>query len=379
MDFAFSEEQDEFRGVVRRFLEERWSSAEVRKLAETPAGFDRGIWKQMAEEIGLHGLALPEAYGGQGFGFIELGIALEEMGRRLAGGPFLASAVIAAHAIQLAATAAQRDALLPGLASGETIATLAVLEASGRQDADGIAATCRRDGDGWCVTGRKIAVLDAQNADLLVVAAREAGSRGEAGVSLLVVRADAAGVTVKPADGLDLTRKLGEVELVDATATPLGDAGAAWPALARTLDFAAIAVAAESVGATARCLEMAVDYAKSRIQFARPIGSFQAIKHKTAEVMLELESARSAAYWSWWVAAQPEVTAADLAEAASVAKATCNDAFLRAAAENVHIHGGVGFTWEFDCHLYYRRAKTSEFLFGDPLWHRARIAAQLGL
>ena len=379
MDFAFSDEQDEFRDMVRRFLEERWSAAELRKLAETPAGFDRGTWKQMAEELGLHGLALPEAYGGQGFGFIELGIALEEMGRRLAGGPFLASAVVGAHAIQLAATPAQRAELLPSLASGATIATLALLEAAGRHGADGIAATCRRDGDGWRVAGRKIAVLDAQNADLLLVAAREAGSLGEAGVSLLAVRADSAGVTVKPTDALDLTRKLAEVELVDAPATLLGDAGAAWPALARTLDLAAIAVAAESVGATARCLEMAVDYAKSRIQFARPIGSFQAIKHKTAEVMLELESARSAAYWSWWVAAQPEVSAADLAEAASVAKATCNDAFLRAAAENVHIHGGVGFTWEFDCHLYYRRAKTAEFLFGDSLWHRARITTQLGL
>ncbi len=223
-------------------------------------------------------------------------------------------------------------------------------------------------------------MLDAQNADLLLVAAREAGTAGEAGVSLLRgAQPTPRASPLKPTDGLDLTRKLAEVELADAPATLLGDAGAAWPAIARTLDLAAIAVAAESVGATARCLEMAVDYAKSRIQFARPIGSFQAIKHKTAEVMLELESARSAAYWSWWVAAQPDVAAADLAEAASVAKATCNDAFLRAAAENVHIHGGVGFTWEFDCHLYYRRAKTAEFLFGDPLWHRARMADQLGL
>jgi alkylation response protein AidB-like acyl-CoA dehydrogenase len=375
MDFAFSEEQDEFRGVVRRFLEERWSAAEVRKLAETPSfdpDLEAGGGTRAARTRVARGLRRT------GLGFIELGIALEEMGRCLAGGPFLASAVIGAHAIQLAATAAQRAALLPGLASGETIATLAVLEASGRQDADAIAATCRRDGDGWRVTGRKIAVLDAQNADLLVVAAREAGSRGEAGVSLLVVRADAAGVIVKPADGLDLTRKLGEVELVDAAATLLGDAGAAWPALARTLDLAAIAVR-PSRSAPPPLSRDGGGLRQSRIQFARPIGSFQAIKHKTAEVMLELESARSAAYWSWWVAAQPEVSAADLAEAASVAKATCNDAFLRAAAENVQIHGGVGFTWEFDCHLYYRRAKTSEFLFGDPLWHRARIAAQLGL
>jgi alkylation response protein AidB-like acyl-CoA dehydrogenase len=378
MDFAFSDEQDEFRAVVRRFIEERWSAADVRKLADTPGGFDRGVWKQMAEELGLHGLALPEAVGGQGFGFLELGIALEEMGRQLAGGPFLASAVVAAHAIEYAASDAQRAELLPDLASGAAIATLALLEASGRHDAAGIAATARRDGAAFRVSGRKIAVLDGQNADLLLVAAREPGSAREAGVSLLAVRADAAGVAVKPIDGFDLTRKLADVEFEGAPATLLGDAGAAWPALARTLDLAAIAVAAESVGATARCLEMAVDYAKSRIQFARPIGSFQAIKHKTAEVMLELESARSAAYWSWWVAAQPGGAAADLAEAASVAKATCNDAFLRAAAENVHIHGGVGFTWEFDCHLYYRRAKTAEFLFGDPIWHRARLADQLG-
>jgi alkylation response protein AidB-like acyl-CoA dehydrogenase len=332
----------------------------------------------MAEELGLQGLALPEEVGGQGFGFLELGIALEEMGRQLAGGPFLASAVVATHAIALAASDAQRAALLPDLASGATIATLALLETSGRQDAASIAATARRDGAGFRVTGRKIGVLDAQNATLLLVAARDTGSTGETGISLFAVRSDAAGVTVKATDGLDLTRKLGEVEFTDAPATLLGDAGAAWPAIARSLDLGAIAVAAESVGATARCLETAVDYAKSRIQFARPIGSFQAIKHKAAEVMLELESARSAAYWSWWVAAQPGVSAADLAEAASVAKSTCNDAFLRAAAENVHIHGGVGFTWEFDCHLFYRRAKTAEFLFGDPIWHRARLADQLG-
>jgi alkylation response protein AidB-like acyl-CoA dehydrogenase len=221
-------------------------------------------------------------------------------------------------------------------------------------------------------------VLDAQNADLILVAAREAGSRGAEGVSLFAVSPDAAGLTVKPTDGLDLTRKLADVELADVPATLLGDAGAGAAALARALDVAAIGSAAECVGAAARCLEASVAYAKSRIQFARPIGSFQAIKHKAAEVMLELESARSAAYWSWWVAAQPGVAARDLAEAASIAKASCNEALSRAAAENVQIHGGVGFTWEFDCHLFYRRAKVAELTFGDPSWHRARLAAQLG-
>jgi len=381
MDFAFSEEQDEFRSVVRRFVEERWPTGEVRKLAETASGFDRGTWKQMAEELGLQGLAIPEAYGGQGFGFLEVGIALEEMGRQLAGGPFLASAVVAAQAVRAAGSPAQQAEWLPGLASGESIATLAMLEASGRAGIDAIEATCQRSAGGFRVTGKKVAVLDAQNADWLVVAAREPGSTGDAGITLLAVRADATGVVIKPTDGLDLTRKIAEVELAGAPATLLGDAGAAAPALARTLDLAAIAVAAECTGAAARCLESAVAYAKSRIQFGRPIGSFQAVKHKAAEVMLELESARSAAYWSWWVAAQLDESggsALDLAEAASVAKATCNEALARAAAENVQIHGGIGFTWEFDCHLYYRRAKAAELLFGEPIWHRARLAARLG-
>jgi alkylation response protein AidB-like acyl-CoA dehydrogenase len=190
---------------------------------------------------------------------------------------------------------------------------------------------------------------------------------------------------VTPTDGLELTRKHGGVELDDAPATPLGDAGAAGAALARALDVGAIAIAAECAGAAAHCLDSAVAYARSRIQFGRPIGAFQAIKHKAAEVMLELESARSAAYWSWWVAAQSAVppsaaagSAGDLAEAASIAKSTCNEALSRAAAENVQIHGGIGFTWEFDCHLFYRRARAAELLFGDPIWHRARLAAQLG-
>jgi len=332
----------------------------------------------MAEELGLQGLAIPEAHGGQGFGFLEVGIALEEMGRQLAGGPFLASAVIAASAIEAAASPAQQAEWLPAIASSELIATLAVHEASGRADLAGIETTCRRDGGGWSVSGHKVSVLDAQNAELFLVAAREAGSAGDAGLSLFAVRAESAGLTLKPTDGLDLTRKIAEVQLSNAPATPLGDVGAAAPALARTLDLAAIALAAECTGATALCLESAVAYAKSRVQFGRTIASFQAIKHKAAEVMLELESARSAAYWSWWVAAQGESSGAHLAEAASVAKSLCNDALSRAAAENVHIHGGVGFTWEFDCHLFYRRAKTSEFLFGDPLWHRGRISTQLG-
>jgi alkylation response protein AidB-like acyl-CoA dehydrogenase len=377
MDFAFSEEQEEFRAVVRRFLEERWPTAEVRRLAETREGFDRAVWKQMAAEIGLQGLAVPEAFGGQGFGFLELGIALEEMGRQLAGGPFLAGA-LAAQALLACGDESQRKARLPAIAAGDVIATLAVAEPAGGVGAAAMATECCRRGDAWTVSGAKTAVLDGQNADLFLVAAREPGSRGDAGVSLLLVRADAPRVELSPVDGLDLTRKLADLVLRDVPAEPLGAPGEAAPALARLLDLAAIALAAEATGAAARCLEMAVDHARQRVQFARPIGSFQAVQHKCAEVLLELESARSAAYWSWWVAAQDDVEPGLLAEAASVAKATCADALSRAAAESVQIHGGMGFTWESDCHLFFRRARSTEWLFGDPTWHRARLAERLG-
>jgi alkylation response protein AidB-like acyl-CoA dehydrogenase len=375
VDFAFSEEQEEFRAVVRRFVEERWPTAEVRRLAEG-AGFEGAVWKQMGAELGLLGLAIPEPYGGQGFGFLEVGIALEELGRQLAGGPYLASAVLATQAILAAADDAQRAEWLPALAAGDRIAALAVDEPGAGPGLASIATRCRRDGSGWRVSGAKVSVLDGQNADLLLVAAREPGSDG---ITLLAVRPDAPGLAVAPAEGLDLARQHADVTLRDTPAVALGRPAGATGALVRALDLGAIAIAAEAVGAAARCLEMAVDYARQRIQFGRPIGSFQAVQHKCAEVMLELESARSAAYWSWWVASQEGVAPAALAEAASIAKATAGDALTRAAAENVQIHGGVGFTWEFDCHLFFRRARAVESLLGDPIWHRARLAEALGL
>lgn len=378
MNFAFSEEQEAFRDTLRRFFEERWSSAQVRQLAATPEGFDAAVWKQLGEELGLAGIALPESVGGQGFGFLELGIALEEMGRQLAGGPFFASACLGARAIQHAASEPQRQALLPSIAAGGRLATLAFGERSAAPAADDITATCRRQGDGWVVSGDKPGVISGAQADLFVVAAREPGTTGADGIALLGVARDAPGVAVTPVDPLDLSRPQADLALRDAPAQRLGGDDSAWPALARALDESTIALAAEAIGSAARCLELAVEYAKQRVQFARPIGAFQAVKHKVAEVMLEIETARSAAYWSWWVADQEPFDPAALAEAASVAKSACSEALTRAASENLQIHGGVGFTWEFDCHLYYRRAKASELLLGDPTWHRARLAQQLG-
>ncbi len=376
MDFAFSAEQDEFRDTLRRFLEEKSPSSEVRRLMETREGFDRGVWKQMAGELGLQGLHIPESYGGQGFGFLELGIVQEEMGRVLFCAPYLSTVCLAASAILNAGSEAQKKALLPSLASGELLATLALIEPGGDWEPGSIRLVARPDGDGFRLTGCKTFVTDGHTADLIVVAARLEGTLGRDGITLLTLRSEAQGLSALPLDMLDLTRKQARLELRDVRAEALGEVGAAAAALERTLDQGCVLLAAESAGGAARCLEAAVDYAKQRVQFGRPIGSFQAIKHKCAEVLLEVESAKSVVYWASWVA---EERGEELAQAASVAKSLSGDGYLRAAAENVQIHGGIGVTWEADPQLYLKRAKTNEELLGNPGYHRARLVTALGV
>jgi alkylation response protein AidB-like acyl-CoA dehydrogenase len=375
MDFAFSDEQEEFRATLRRFFDEKAPPAEVRRASQSAEGYDVDLWKQMGEELGLQGVHVPESCGGQGFGFLELGIVLEEMGRGLTPSPFLPTA-LATLAIRNAATAAQQEALLPALASGSEIATLAVTEASGRWDAVGISLEAAPDGDEVVLSGEKPFVIDAAAASRLVVAARQPGSSGAQGITLCTLAGDAPGVQVAPVESMDPLRRLGRVELREARAQVLGEAGGAGPALRKTAAQACIALSAEMVGAAQRCLDMAVEYAKVRVQFARPIGSFQAIKHKAADVLLELELARSAAYWACWVA---DEDGPELEEAAHLAKALCGDALRLASAENIQIHGGIGFTWEHDAHLYYKRSQGSDVLFGDPVEHRAALATHLGL
>ncbi|MBW2371478.1 MAG: acyl-CoA/acyl-ACP dehydrogenase [Deltaproteobacteria bacterium] len=376
MDFAFSEEQDAFREMLRRFFEEKCPTTEVFRLMETDAGYDPGVWKQMGEELGLQGLLIPEEYGGQGFGFLELGIALEEMGRVLLPSPFYASACLAANAILAAGDEAQKSELLPGIASGETLASLALLDAGGQWDPASLRMEARPDADAFVLEGEKTCVVNGATADLLVVAARLPSSTGDEGLCLLTVRSDDAGVTAEPMATLDATRKQARLHLHGARARCLGEPGAAAGALHQTLDRAAIALAAEMAGGADRCLQMSVEYAQQRSQFARPIGSFQAIKHKCAEVLLEVELARSAAWWACWTAAEDN---AERGEAAHLAKACCADAYLQAAAENIQIHGGIGFTWEAAPHLYYRRAKVSQTLFGDSVHHRRRLVDGLGI
>jgi alkylation response protein AidB-like acyl-CoA dehydrogenase len=281
----------------------------------------------------------------------------------------------ASLAILNAGSQADHERWLPSIAAGDAVAGLAYLEDAGRPRPEDVATVWRAEGEGFRLSGRKVLVLDAPNLDLLVVSARREGTQGSEGVGLFVVLAQADGLRVEAVEPLDLSRRLGDVELDDAPAHRLGDDDAL-AALALTLDQSAIAQSAEMVGATAGCLEMAVEYAKTRVQFARPIGSFQAIQHKAAEVLLELECARSTAYWAWWAASQQ---GGDLTEPTSLAKAVCADAFVRAATENLQIHGGLGVTWEHDAHLFYRRAQAADALFGSAGSHRARLAKHLGL
>jgi alkylation response protein AidB-like acyl-CoA dehydrogenase len=371
-DFAFNEEQDALRATVRRFCDERSGSSEVRRLMETPEGFDPDVWKQLANELGLTGIHIAEEEGGQGFTFVELTIVLEEMGRALLCAPFFSSICLAANAIANAGTDEERRTLLPQIASGDVRAAFAFTEPSGDWGAEGITVQA----DGNVLSGTKTYVIDGHTADLIVVTAREPGSSGVDGISFFTVTADTKGLTRTPLETLDLTRKQAELVFDGVEATPLGPKGEGWPALRKTLNQAAVCLAAESVGGSEKTMDMAVQYAKDRYQFGRPIGSFQAIKHKCADMLLRLESAKSAAYYAAWAAADDNE---ELTVASSLAKSFCTESYFANSRENIQIHGGIGFTYEHDCHLYYRRAKSSELFLGDPTYHRELIADRLGI
>ena len=371
MNFAFSEEQEELRKVVKQFLETKSPEAEVRRLMETEEGYDEAVWEQMASQMGLQGLVIPEEFGGSGYSYVELIVVLEEMGRRLLCAPYFSTVVLAANTLLHSGDDSAKKELLPGIASGETKATLAFTEENGRWDEEGITVTATKAGDGWTISGTKMFVLDGHVADLILVAART-----DAGVSLFHLPADADGLTRTALSTMDQTRKQARLEFSDTPATLIGNDGEGWSVLERVLDLTAVALAAEQVGGAQECLEMAVEYAKVRVQFGRPIGSFQAIKHKCADMLLEVESAKSAAYYAGWCAAELND---ELPTVASLAKAYCSEAYFHTSAENIQIHGGIGFTWEHPAHLYFKRAKSSELLFGDPSYHRELLAQRLGI
>jgi alkylation response protein AidB-like acyl-CoA dehydrogenase len=371
MKLAVSTEQRELRESVRRFLADRAPLARVRELMDSPEGIDRDVWRQAGAQLGLQGIAIDEKYGGSGFTFAEQAIVLEELGAALYGGPYLASAVLAATAVAASGDEAAMADLLPGIASGETVAALAFTEDGGSWDTGAIRLAAAAGDEGWRLDGHKSFVLDGHVADVILVAARADG-----GLALFAVDAAAEGLTRAALPTLDQTRRLARLEFAGVAARPVGAAGEAQAVLARVLDIAAIGLAAEQLGGAQRCLDMAVGYAKIRHQFDRPIGSFQAVKHRCADLVCEVESLRSAV--SYAAAAAAEGSAEVLVLAALV-KAYASDVYSHVAAENIQLHGGIGFTWEHDAHLYLKRAKASELFLGDAAYHRARLADRIGL
>ena len=370
MNFAFSEEQETLREFVRNFLEEKSAEAAVREQMETDNGFDPDVWQQMSEQMGLQSLIVPEEFGGQGFGYVELIVVLEEMGRALLCAPFFSSVVLAANTLIHSGDETAKADLLPKIASG-TIATLAFTEENGKWDESGITMQASESASGYTLDGSKMYVLDGNTAEIILVAAKTAN-----GVSLFHVDAGADGLTRTSLATMDQTRKQSKLDFSGTPATLIGEEGKGWDTLSTVLDLAAVGLAAEQVGGAQMCLDMAVEYAKVRVQFGRPIGSFQAIKHKCADMLLEVESAKSAAYYAGWCAAEMND---ELPSTASLAKAYCSEAYFHAAAENIQIHGGIGFTWEHPAHLYFKRAKSSELLFGDPTYHRELLAQRIGI
>ncbi|HEY6788656.1 MAG TPA: acyl-CoA dehydrogenase family protein [Trebonia sp.] len=366
----------ELRDSVRDFLAAKSGEQQVRAAIETERGYDDALWRQMADQLGLPGLALPEEYGGDGFGFAELQVVLEELGRFLTPGPFFSSVILAAGAILATGDEAAAKAYLPGIASGGTTAALAVAESDGRWSLPELATTARpasagSDGsDGWRVTGTKQFVLNGATADLLIVAAQT-----DQGPSFFAIQSDAPGLRRTALTTLDLTRPMATLDLADTPARLIGTAGAAGQPLDAVLDRAMTALAAEQAGAARACLEASASYARERHQFGRAIGSFQAVKHKCADMLVKVELAQAAATEAARAAAG-DPDAAPLREAAAVAHAVCSEGFMFVAMENIQVHGGIGFTWEHPAHLYFRRAKASQLMFGGPGVYYEHLLAQ---
>jgi len=370
MKFSFSSEQEEFRSNLRRFLGERSPTKEVRRLMATDAGFEAAAWRKLNSELGLTAVRIPEAYGGQGFGFGELCIVLEEMGRSLLCAPFFSTAVLATGAILNAGTEAEKQALLPGIAAGDTVATLAWVEQPSRWDAAATTLTAKPSGSGYVLDGFKSYVLDGHTADLIVVLARAPGSSGDKGLSLFTVKGDAKGLSRTLLKTMDETRKLAHLDFKGVEATLLGEAGAAAAPFARTMVEAAVCLANEMAGVSDRLREDSLEYAKMRMQFGRAIASFQSMKHKHADMLVDVEMAKSAAYYA---AAALDEGDEDIVSVASLAKAAASDAALQTAVHAIQIHGGIGFTWDNDTHLWFKRAKSSEVLLGDAHHHREQM------
>ena len=372
MQFAHSEEQQLIRENARTFLTERAGSAQLRAAFEQSGGYDAQLWRTMGE-LGWTGLAIPQAYGGAGLGWVELCLLQEEQGRRLVASPFFATCAVAAPLIAACGDETHREALLRPIAAGEVRIGCALIGTDGRPPCDGVTVVLESRGAGFTLSGASDFVIHGDSADIFLVLARAPGSQGASGISVAVIPAATAGVTVTPHLMLDLTRPMSRVEFAGVAIGRdqlLGEPGAAVSAVEDALDLARIALASEALGGAERVLEMTSAYARERVQFGRPIGSFQAIKHRLADMMIEVEAAKSAA---WYAACVADERREELAEAAAIAKSYCCDAFFDCAANAIQLHGGVGFTWEHDAHLYFKRARATAMLLGSPAWQRERL------
>ncbi|MFP8880118.1 MAG: acyl-CoA dehydrogenase family protein [Myxococcota bacterium] len=375
MNFGFSEEQELLRAEVRKFLDQNAPIEEVRKIVETKLGFDRNLWNRMAE-LGWVGLAMPEAHGGMELGLVTLLVVLEETGRSLFPSPLI-STVIAAKAIERFGNVEQQARWLPGLADGSRIGTFALLEQSDDLAPEGIELVAKPDGDELLLSGRKLYVPDASAADLAVVAVRSGGA--VEAVSLVVIESDAEGLVASDLPAMDLSKRLGKIELSDVRIpadSVLGTPGNAWPAIRWLIDLGAALVTAETVGAAEQANQLAVDFAKERVQFDSPIGRFQGVKHPLAEMYVDIESYKSLIYYGFWALDQDDAGAA---LAISRAKAYASETFPEAGINGVQLHGGVGYTWEYDIQLYLKRGKWMRPMFGDANYHYERIASLGGL
>jgi alkylation response protein AidB-like acyl-CoA dehydrogenase len=379
MNFGFNEEQELLRSTARKFFDNECSSETVRKLMDSPEGMTPDLWKKLAEQ-GWLGLIVPDEHGGMGLGIVDLVVLMEEMGRAVVPGPFFSTVLLGGLAILEGGTEAQKKAWLARLASGDARATLAWMEPTADLGARGITLPATANGGSHTLNGTKLFVQDAHTADVLVVAARTAtGKTAEEGISLFLVPKGSAGLTVTLLPTMDQTRKLCEVTFKDVAVGPdalMGQAGAGWAPLARVIDRATVGLCAEMCGGAQKVLDMTVEYAKIRQAFGRPIGSYQGVKHKAADMLVDVENSKSITYYAAW-AMDEGVAEGPLA--VSMAKAYVSDAYRRVSGAGIQLHGGIGFTWEHDLHLYFKRAKGSEFTFGDATWHRERVAQLVNL
>jgi alkylation response protein AidB-like acyl-CoA dehydrogenase len=375
VNFAFDEQQREIQAIAKELMNELGELDRVVEIAEGETGWREDDWAKLSE-LGWTGMHIPEEYGGVGLSQVELVVVLEQMGARLLPSPFFSTVCLAANALLEVGPDSQRE-LIASIAEGQTTATLALNE-GGDWGAQDIHLEAAADGDGWKLSGTKRFVTDGATAQKILVAARTGGS-GTAGVSLFVVDAGAAGLTRTPAHSVDDTRRIATLQFdgVSVGAEALvGETGKAWPGIESALQLASVALAAELLGAAQHCFDTALQYAKDRIQFGRPIASFQAVKHMLADLLMIVEQTRSAVYYAGWAASNNRE---ELPVVGPLVKAQAADAFTRAARDNIQIHGGIGFTWEHEAHRYYRRAQASAVLLGDSDRHRELMLVGLGV